>query len=66
MVSNHVFLGQSQVRCQLHQSGLNQTQIGAQHSGSDLEKEEGDCGYEAFTAITQTVKAEWSRLLLTW
>ena len=39
--------------------------IGAQRSGSDFEKEEGDCGYGVFAALTQTAETEWSRLLLT-
>ena len=30
-----------------------------------FEEEEGDCGYAAFAALTETVEAEWSRLLLT-
>ena len=29
------------------------------------EKEEGGSGYAAFTALTETAKAEWSELLLT-
>ena len=41
------------------------SQTGAQRSGSGLEKEEGDCGYGAFGALTETPEAEWSRLLLT-
>jgi hypothetical protein len=30
-----------------------------------LEEEEGDCGYGAFSALSQTEEAEWSKLLLT-
>ena len=32
----------------------------------DGEKEEGDCGYAAFAALTQTAEAKCSRLLPTW
>ena len=42
-----------------------ENKIGAQRSGSDFEKEEGDSGYGVFAALTQTAETEWSRLLLT-
>lgn len=63
---NHDLLSQSQACCRYTNPAKSPSQIGAQQSGSDLEKEEGDCGYGAFAALTQTAEAKWSRLLLTW
>lgn len=40
-------------------------QIIAQPSASDLEKEEGTCGYAVFAALAQTAETEWSKFLLT-
>ena len=34
----------------------------AQRSGFVSVKEEGDCGYGAFAALTLTAEAEWNRL----
>ena len=37
--------------------------IGAQRSGSDLEKEEGLNGYAVFAALSQTAETKWSEFL---
>ena len=42
----------------LSRTNVFSTQIEAQRSGFDLEKEEGACGYGAFPALTQTGEAE--------
>ena len=42
------------------------SQLEAQRSGFELEKEEGTYGYAVFAALTQTAETEWSKFLLTW
>ena len=43
--------------CCRYTSPVSGAPVGTQRSGSDGEKEAGDCGYAAFAALTQTVKA---------